>query len=50
MKRNMQPWDKKMERYKAGQKLLNTQRFQFPPEWLWIDIIENEWSAFKQIL
>lgn len=50
MKRSLKGWEIEMDRFKSGQKLLQTQRFQFPSDWLWIDIVEGEWSAFKQIL
>ena len=36
---------------KKGQRLLNAQRYQFPNDWLWIDIVEFEWNqSFLQIL
>lgn len=47
MKRSLKSWEIEMDRFKGGQKLLQTQRFQFPQDWLWIDIVEGEWSAFK---
>lgn len=50
MKRNAQPWEAQLERCKAGQKLLSQQRFIYPSDWLYIDVIEGEWATFKQIL
>mmetsp|Transcript_10644 Transcript_10644/g.10740 ORF Transcript_10644/g.10740 Transcript_10644/m.10740 type:complete len:124 (+) Transcript_10644:3415-3786(+) len=50
MKRQVNAWQAEMDRYKSGQKLLSNQRYQFPPNWLWIDQVDGEWSAFKQIL
>lgn len=30
--------------------MLEKQRFQFPPSWLYIDNIEGEWGAFSDIM
>ena len=49
--RSVQGWELSLERQKKGQKLLNSQRYQFPNDWLWIDIVEFEWNqSFQQIL
>ena len=50
MKRIVDPWEAELETCRAGQKLLQSQRFQWPADWLWIDVIEGEWASFKQIL
>jgi len=51
IKRSVQGWERSLERQKKGQKLLNSQRYQFPNDWLWIDIVEFEWNqSFQQIL
>lgn len=44
IKRSVQGWEASMSRMKKGQKLLNSQRYQFPNDWLWIDIVEFEWN------
>lgn len=36
--------------YKEGQRILERQRFQFPPNWLYSDNIEGEWGAFADIM
>ena len=36
--------------YKEGQRILERQRFSFPPSWLYVDNIEGEWGAFNDIL
>lgn len=36
--------------FRIGQRLLEKQRFQFPPSWLYIDNIEGEWGAFSDIM
>jgi len=51
IKRSVQGWERSLEKQKKGQKLLNSQRYQFPSDWLWIDIVEFEWNqSFQQIL
>mmetsp|Transcript_20729 Transcript_20729/g.31834 ORF Transcript_20729/g.31834 Transcript_20729/m.31834 type:complete len:96 (+) Transcript_20729:3334-3621(+) len=51
IKRKVKGWEQTLERQKKGQKLLNSQRYQFPNDWIWIDIIEFEWNqSFKQIM
>jgi dynein heavy chain 1 len=51
IKRSVQGWEQSLERQKRGQKLLHSQRYQFPNDWLWIDIVEFEWNqSFQQIL
>ena len=49
MKLQMKQWEGKVDQYRTGQKLLEKQRFQFPQNWLYIDNIEGEWSAFQDI-
>ena len=44
IKRSVQGWEASLERMKKGQRLLNAQRYQFPNDWLWIDIVEFEWN------
>lgn len=39
-----------MEVYREGQRILERQRFQFPNNWLHVDNIEGEWSAFNEII
>ena len=36
--------------FKGGHKILKMQRYQFPPKWLELEMIEGEWSAFNEIL
>ena len=43
-------WSKQVEVYKEGQRILERQRFQFPNNWLYVDNIEGEWSAFSEIM
>lgn len=49
MKRRMKHWESKVDQYRCGQKLLEKQRYQFPSNWLYIDNIDGEWSAFQDI-
>ncbi|EDV24404.1 uncharacterized protein TRIADDRAFT_24890 [Trichoplax adhaerens] len=50
LKRKLKVWEKQVETYKGGQKLLERQRFQFPTSWLYYDNVEGEWNAFNDIL
>lgn len=50
MKRQVSGWQAELDRYKSGNRLLVAQRYQFPNEWINIDLVEGEWTAFRQIL
>ncbi|CAB4481707.1 unnamed protein product [Rhizophagus irregularis] len=50
LNRKVAKWEQDVEIFKNGQKTLERQRYQFPSDWIYIDQIENEWSAFNQIL
>lgn len=43
-------WEKKVVLFRGGQQALSRHRFQFPPKWLFIDQVENEWIALQDIL
>ena len=46
----MKSWEKNVELFSEGQRILERQRFQFPSTWLDTENIEGEWSAFNDIL
>lgn len=50
LKSKSKEWEKQVEVFKIGQQTLERQRFQFPPNWLHVDNIEGEWSAFNEIM
>ncbi|XP_052769398.1 cytoplasmic dynein 1 heavy chain 1-like isoform X2 [Mya arenaria] len=50
LKRQMKTWEKQVDMYKEGQRILERQRFQFPTNWLYSDNIEGEWGAFTDIM
>jgi dynein heavy chain 1 len=50
LKRKMKNWDRQVDLYKEGQRILERQRFQFPATWMYSDNIEGEWGAFNDIL
>ncbi|KAF4518251.1 hypothetical protein B566_EDAN010397 [Ephemera danica] len=50
LKRKMRAWEKQVEVYREGQRILERQRFQFPAAWLHADNIEGEWGAFNEII
>ena len=35
--------------FRQGQKVLERQRYQFTSEWLYVDQVDGEWSAFNDI-
>ena len=50
LKRKMRTWDKQVEVFRAGEKILDRQRFQFPSSWVYVDNVEGEWGAFNEIV
>eukprot|EP00731_Ephydatia_muelleri_P024350 Em0016g621a len=50
LKRKVRVWDTKIESFRGGEKILDRQRFQFPPDWIYIDHVEGEWGAFVEIM
>ncbi|KAJ3049329.1 hypothetical protein HK097_009672, partial [Rhizophlyctis rosea] len=50
LKKRVVGWTVDVESFKAGQKVLERQRYQFPGDWMYVDGIEGEWSAFNEIL
>jgi len=50
LKRKMKAWEKQVDTYKEGQRILERQRFQFPNQWLHVDNVEGEWGAFSEII
>ena len=50
LKRKMKAWEKQVDIYREGQRILERQRFQFPSHWLHVDNIEGEWGAFNEII
>jgi dynein heavy chain 1 len=50
LKRKVQKWGPDLEQFVNGQKTLERQRYAFAPDWLYVDQIQGEWSAFSEIL
>ncbi|BGP13270.1 hypothetical protein JCM10213_004960 [Rhodosporidiobolus nylandii] len=50
LKRKVKKWTPEIEVFGSGQKTLERQRYQFPSDWLYVDQVETEWSAFNEIL
>ena len=50
LKQKMRIWEKHVHTFKEGQRILERQRFQFPHNWLHVDNVEGEWSAFTEIM
>ena len=49
-RREMNVWESSLETFKTSQRLLQSQRYPFPSDWMWLANIEGEWNAFTQIL
>ncbi len=50
LKRNVTKWAPQVELFATGQKTLERQRYMFGKDWLHVDQVEGEWSAFNEIL
>ncbi|GAA5979126.1 hypothetical protein JCM10908_002813 [Rhodotorula pacifica] len=50
VKRKAKQWESDVAVFSSGQKTLERHRFHFPSEWTYLDNVENEWSAFNEIL
>lgn len=50
LKRKIKAWERSVDVYRDGQKILERQRYQFPSNWLYTDNIDGEWGAFNEIL
>ncbi|KAJ3331033.1 hypothetical protein HDU76_004259 [Blyttiomyces sp. JEL0837] len=50
LKKKLANWSNEVELFRQSQKTLEKQRFQFPNDWLFMDNVEGEWSAFNEIL
>ena len=46
----MRSWEQQVEVFRAGEKILDRQRFQFPSNWVYVDNVEGEWGAFNEIV
>jgi dynein heavy chain 1 len=49
IKKKYSGWATMVDKFKAGQKLLDRQRFVPPSDWLYTDMVEGEWNVFRQI-
>ncbi|KAI9173154.1 dynein heavy chain [Blastocladiella emersonii ATCC 22665] len=50
LKRKVVPWSGDVDAFRSGQKVLERQRYSFPADWIYIEQIDGEWSAFNEIL
>ncbi|KAI8328287.1 dynein heavy chain [Blakeslea trispora] len=50
LKRKVAKWNQDVDLFRQGQKTLERQRFQFPNDWVYVDQVDGEWSAFNEIL
>ncbi|KAJ2761490.1 dynein heavy chain, partial [Coemansia sp. BCRC 34490] len=51
LKRKRPQWRRDVEDvFRGGQRVLEKLRYQFPQDWMYLDQVEGEWSAFNEIL
>lgn len=50
LKRKVVKWGPDIDQFASGQKTLERQRYAFASDWLYVDQIQGEWSAFSDIL
>lgn len=50
LKKSVVKWTPEIADFSAGQQTLERQRYQFPSDWLDVDQVQGEWSAFNEIL
>lgn len=50
MNMNKAKWEKEMGYCNKGQKVLHVQRYAYPPDWIGIGPVENQYKFFKQVL
>ncbi|OLL22334.1 Dynein heavy chain, cytoplasmic [Neolecta irregularis DAH-3] len=49
-KRKTTTWAPEIEIFQKGQTALSRQRYQFPKDWLFVEQVEGDWAALKEIL
>ncbi|KAJ3101821.1 hypothetical protein HDU97_001047 [Phlyctochytrium planicorne] len=50
LKRKVPQFTADIDIFRQSQKVLERQRYLFPSDWLFLDNVEGEWSAFNEIL
>ncbi|TIC08181.1 hypothetical protein E3Q16_00047 [Wallemia mellicola] len=50
IKKKAKKWDPEIAIFVESEKTLDKQRYQFPSDWMWVDQVQGEWSAFNEIL
>ena len=50
LKKRVDKWGPDINQFTTGQKTLERQRYTFASDWLYVDQIQGEWSAFSDIL
>ena len=49
VKKKIPEWAEEIDLFLSGQKLLEKQRYSFPNDWIYVENISGEWSAFNEI-
>ena len=50
IKKKAKKWEPEIKLFIESEKTLEKQRYQFPNDWLYVDRVQGEWSAFNEIL
>ena len=50
LSRKVAVWGPDIEQFGLGEKTLERQRYSFPADWLYVDQVQSEWSAFTDML
>ncbi|KAL9108457.1 MAG: hypothetical protein Q9227_006791 [Pyrenula ochraceoflavens] len=49
-KRKAGGWEPEVETFRQGQTALSRQRYRFPNDWIYVEQVEGEWTAFSELL
>ncbi|KAL9625204.1 MAG: hypothetical protein Q9160_000606 [Pyrenula sp. 1 TL-2023] len=49
-KRKSLSWEPEVETFRQGQTNLSRQRYHFPSDWLYVERVDGEWTAFSELL
>ncbi|QIW99025.1 hypothetical protein AMS68_004543 [Peltaster fructicola] len=49
-RRKVKSWGSDMDTFRQGQITLSRLRFQYPKDWLYVEQVDNEWTALTEVL
>jgi dynein heavy chain 1 len=50
LKRKVGAWTEDVELFESGEKVLERQRYVFPEDWRFVEMVKSEWGMFVEIL